>query len=344
MGGYFPIKTKIISANRIRSPWLDKETMGFIRKKHKLFIAYKRKLVTYHFFSAYCKILKILTNRLEMLYHKRKFEIHSNDSKKVWQIINKISGKKANKCVKWVKTNEGLVVSEPKNIANVFNKYFKEIPKITQSNLESSLCNYDYLVPHCNRTMFLAPARVNEVIKVISSLKAQNNSLRIPLKFIKVTNNDISPIIRSLFNLALPEVVYPANLKIARIVPVAKKGNSINIINFRPISILTLFNKIFEKLLYTRIDSFFATYELISKNQFGFRAGQDTQQATLKLLHHILPCLGTNVRSASIFLDFTKAFDTISHELLLRKLERYGVRGLPLRLVRSYLYQIENTL
>jgi hypothetical protein len=126
-------------------------------------------------------------------------------------------------------------------------------------------------------------------------------------------------------------------LKNAKIVPVFKTGNSGMLGNYRPISLLPIVNKILEKLIYVRLESFFQSCSTISCNQFGFRKNKDTTQATLKIIDTAIGGLDSDVCSACIFLDYSKAFDTVCHSLLLSKLERYGVRGHALALMSSYL-------
>ncbi len=140
--------------------------------------------------------------------------------------------------------------------------------------------DYINLVPINNRSMFVAPATLFHVLKVINNLKNKKNS-SIPIKFIKLCAVKLSIILSDLFNLSIKTAVYPNALKTAIIVPIYKSGGAEIIFNYRPISILPLINKIFEKLLSVRLLNFFDHCNIILENQFGFRKLKDTSQATL---------------------------------------------------------------
>jgi hypothetical protein len=121
------------------------------------------------------------------------------------------------------------------------------------------------------------------------------------------------------------------------VIPIFKSGNRKLVGNYRPISLLPILNKILEKLIYSRLIDFLNHCQIISDCQFGFRKSKDTQQAALKLIDRILQSVVANEYCACIFLDFSKAFATVDHVLLLKKLDRYGIRGIPLELLSSYL-------
>ena len=140
-----------------------------------------------------------------------------------------------------------------------------------------------------------------------------------------------------IFNLAISTGVYPTNLKIAKVIPIFKKGDPTSVNNYRPISILSTINKIFEKILYARLTKYIDDFQLLYKYQFGFRKNHSTEHALIEITDQIKLSMNNNQITCGIFVDLSKAFDTVNHHMLLDKLENLGIRGKALELFRSYL-------
>ena len=159
-------------------------------------------------------------------------------------------------------------------------------------------------------------------------------------KFIKLSKNILSSVLSDLFNVCIAQGVFPDCLKIAEVIPIFKKGDHNLATNYRPVSILSQFDKIFEKLIYIRISSYLEKDDLLSKNQFGFRENSSTNFAIAHIHDNILRNVDLGLHTCCIFLDFSKAFafDTVDHQILLAKLQKYfGIRGKLLDLFKSYL-------
>ncbi|PNF17023.1 hypothetical protein B7P43_G02754 [Cryptotermes secundus] len=140
-----------------------------------------------------------------------------------------------------------------------------------------------------------------------------------------------------IFNLSLSSGIFPDQMKIAKVRPIFKKGQKQNITNYRPISILSVFSKILETLMYNRVVNFLNKFKLISNAQNGFRKNKSTFTAIQTFIGQIQKTLDNKQFAFGIFLDLSKAFDVINHNLLLAKLELYGLRGIAHAWMRSYL-------
>ena len=139
-----------------------------------------------------------------------------------------------------------------------------------------------------------------------------------------------------LFNRSVEDHCFPDDLKYAKVLP-THKGKSKMECSYRPISLLPLFSKIIERLLYNRLVSFVTKYDILYQHQYGFQSGKSTELAIDTLLSNIITSLENKKKSGFIFLDFAKAFDTVNHQILLQKLHHYGIRGLPLQWFEIYL-------
>ena len=160
----------------------------------------------------------------------------------------------------------------------------------------------------------------------------------IPTEFLKIIKQNICFPLKEIINMSFATGSYPDKLKMAKVIPVYKnKGDQLLVSNYRPISLLSNINKIFEKLVYSRLYSFLNLHNCIYELQFGFRTNHSTNHALFSLTEEIRKALDSNNFACGIFIDLQKAFDTVDHQILLRKLEHYGIRGIANDWFKSYL-------
>ena len=166
----------------------------------------------------------------------------------------------------------------------------------------------------------------DEIIKIISGF-ANGKASDIPVRIVKRAAPVLAKILKLLYNNCISEGIFPSSLKTGRISPVFKKGDEQLIENYRPVPILPIFGKIFEKIIYTRMYSFVVAQGILHENQFGFQQSHSTSHA----LNYAVTKIGEKIKSSEsvigIFIDLSKAFHTIDHQKLLYKFENYGIRG-----------------
>ena len=196
----------------------------------------------------------------------------------------------------------------------------------------------DYLNrPLCN-SFYLFTTSSTEIEREIGKLQSGKavGPSSLPVNIMKIIRLVISKPSEFIFNASFTTGIVPSEFKVANVIPIFKKGSQYDLCNYRPISLLSVFNKIVEKLMYIRLIKFLDK-NVLSENQFGFRSGHSTQQAILCIIDRIQRAINNRNYSCGIFLDFSKAFDTINHNILIKKLEYYGVRGVANNWFVSYL-------
>ena len=141
-----------------------------------------------------------------------------------------------------------------------------------------------------------------------------------------------------LINESLSEGIFPDALKVAKVVPIFKAGDTKHVTNYRPISVLSTFSKIYEKAVHCRLNKYLTDHAILHNNQFGFRPKLlSTSLALLQLVDQLTKCMDENMITIGVFVDLAKAFDTVDYNILLKKLEHYGVRGIANQWFCSYL-------
>ena len=185
----------------------------------------------------------------------------------------------------------------------------------------------------------MQPISIEEVSHELTTLDPSKStqSDNPPVKYIKLATGVIAPTLTKLFNHCITTSTFPQSLKTSEIIPLFKQGDIYSCNNYRPISLISIFSKIFEKCIYKQLFSYFNKNNVFYKSQFGFRENYSTELAVSQLCNEIIENLENNDITCSIFLDLARAFDTVDHKILLNKLYKYGIRGEPHKLFASYL-------
>ena len=261
------------------------------------------------------------------------------DAKTLWGRINKLR-KPCKPTEEMEITYQNVDISDTNDIAQICNNFFLDSVRELHRNrtiVSNVQFNYNNNITPSTSSLYLTPTTPDELEEIIKSLKGNNfKKSDIPTRLLKKIITPLAKILSPLINLCFEKCIFPKILKISEINPRYKKGNKKEVANQRPITKSNPVTKIFEIVLYTRLQCFFNKFELISNLQFGFQKGKSIEGAAINLLHEINEANASGVSTVSVFLDMSKAFDTINHALLLQKLELYGIRGPPLELIRSY--------
>ena len=259
-----------------------------------------------------------------------------------WRLINKIINKSnfVDKLPTSINLPNGQSETNVHAIAENFNNFFVNIGKTLAESIPStSIQAQSYIKRSPANSFALSLTDEYEINAIIANLKNKHSAGPddIPVGVVKAVKETISPILSKIINISFETGVFPDRLKLSKVTPIFKSGNKSEMGNYRPISILSTFSKIFEKAIALRLTNFLEKHAILHDNQFGFRKGHSTDMALTLFNDFIADAIDKKEYAISIFIDLSKAFDTVDHAILISKLYCHGIRGKPLDLIKSYL-------
>ena len=278
----------------------------------------------------------------KQMHYAQEFKKYQNDIRKTWDTLKDILNKMKCKSVypKMFLLN-GSQITNMSSITNKFNEYFTSVGSRLANEIDTSdkLPFNSYLRTPSINTFQFTFCTCDNIMKYINNLKPKCSAGHdgISSKLLKDIAQIIAPTLTIIINQSLYTGIFPEKLKIAKVTPLFKHGEKNLMENYRPISLLASISKIFERVVFNQIYQYFVENNLLFDGQYGFRKHHSTELAALELVDRISNGLDKKETPVSIFLDLSKAFDTLDHKLLLIKLQYYGIKDVALQWFSSYL-------
>lgn len=345
-------KTRMVKFDKYkhkRNPWVTKGIMKSIHFKDELnktlsglrFHSLEWFICKYKL-SVYKNILNKSIRIAKKIYYEDLFEHSKSNIKKTWQNINFIlNRRKIDSNLPDCFEIDGTLISDPKQIADAFNNFFINIGPKLAAELHSpeGVSFTDFLTDKQNCTFTFTNVDESNVGEVLDSLKPKTSFGHdcISNKLLKSIKNEIISPLTLIINQSFNTGIFPKELKLAKVIPVFKKGESSKLNNYRPISLLPSMSKVFERIMHSQLTKYLTDNNLLFAQQYGFRPKHSTELAIVDIVDRLLKSMDSDLIPFSVYIDLSKAFDTLVHSILLNKLAYYGIHNNALALLSDYL-------
>ena len=305
---------------QMQKPWITRGLRKSIKVKNCLF--YSGNKAQYKIYRNKLLLLSCLSKKL---YYHNYFSQNNKrkDFKRISSIIHPDSKVPTNDC---------------SEISNIFNDFFSSVGPNLASKLPSTNREFtDYMSGNFDKSFFFNPGMASEIeTEILSiSLNKAHGLYSCPTRILRSVRHILSKPLADIMNKSVSQGVYPSKLKHAKVIPVYKSINDPG--NYGPISLLSNFNRILEKLMFKRLKMFLDQNDILFRSQYGFRDKYTTQHAILDIVNTVQSNMDKKLYTCRIFIDLKKAFNTDNHSVLLSKLHHYGIRGVVNDWFSSYL-------
>lgn len=341
---YCTLKSLIINKiekqnKKYKNEWMNQEIFDLINYKNNIYKLIKQFPNYIPYKTQHKNIIRQIKSKIKIQkknYYSQIYKDNKNNSKNKWKFINKILGNTHKKKQSTFPDNNSII-----NTLNNMNTHFVDIIKKLDIQNYNDIQNWNEnnKIPYFNNSIYFYDVDLKELTEIINKI---NTTAAIGID--QITISHIKPILKHKPNLlikfinnSIKQHYYPHSARISKVIPIYKTGNKNDPNNYRPIAINSIISKIFESLINNRIQDFFDKHNIIAQNQFGFKKNTSTSDALLYITNIITQSINENKNTIAIFLDISKAFDSINHKILIKKLYKYGIRGYILEWIESYL-------
>ena len=335
------VKTRKVKVRKNNQPWMTGEVRKAINNRYKLLIKARSTPRNSKEWSDYKKARNACTNIIRSTkanYWKNEFT--SCESSEFWSLVKKFKGKSKTQRIGPLKSGSTTVTNDVEK-ANTMNNFFanigKELATPPEMDADGSLNSYIYRVTPTASEIQLSTELLRKSFKAAVKIGKACGPDNITAKDLYLDSESAIVGLENVVRRSLSTRKFPSKWKVSKVSAIFKKGSKSDCSNYRPISLLSIPSKIIEHLVCSQLNSHLREHNLQTEHQWGFRPQRSTEDILLYMTEKWRNAIDSGKTVAVLFIDFRKAFDTVSHPILIKKLSACGISGELLEYLQSYL-------